>query len=114
MLGFGRKRSAAGGAFAFRVSDVVDVPLRGIVLRLRLLEGTPALADLGVGSSLQLHAPDGTERRVTIAAHPVTGGKPSQDRLDRTREFDVLIAAQPGDEGATPVEIGWTASGPVT
>jgi hypothetical protein len=114
MLGFGRKRSAGSGAFEFRVSDVVDVPLRGIVLRLRLLEGTPALADLGVGSALQLRAPDGTERRVTIAAHPVTGGKPSQVRLDRTREFDVLIAEQPGSEAATPVEIGWTASGPVT
>jgi hypothetical protein len=114
MLGFGKKSSGEGGAFAFRVSDVVDVPLRGIVLRLRLLEGSPALADLGVGSALQLRAPDGTERRVTIAAHPVTGGKPSQARLDRTREFDVLIAEAPGSGSVPTVEIGWTARGPVS
>jgi hypothetical protein len=114
MLGFRKKKERTrSGAFEFRVSDVVDVPLRGIVLRLRLLEGEPALGDLAVGEQLQLRAPDGSERRVSVAAHPVTGGKPSQQRLDRTREFDVLIADDAaGVEGA--VEIGWTARGPVT
>jgi hypothetical protein len=111
MLGFGKKDRERGSAFEFRVSDVVDVPLRGIMLRLRLLDGEPALGDLAVGESLDLRAPDGTGRRVRIAAHPVTGGKPSQQRLERTREFDVLIAEEAA--GGEPVEIGWTARGPV-
>jgi hypothetical protein len=112
MLGFRRKKSAAGGgAFQFRVSDVVEVPLRGTVLRLRVMEGTPALGDLAVGEEILLRSTAGEERRVRIADHPVTGGRPSQARLDRTREFDVLIEAA-GTDG-DPIEIGWTASGPV-
>jgi hypothetical protein len=112
MLGFRKKNDAPSAPFEFRVSDVVDVPLRGIVLRLRLLEGAPALSDLAVGNALELRAPDGTIRQVRIAAHPVTGGRPSQQRLDRTREFDVLLAGE-GAADATPIEIGWTVSGPV-
>ncbi|HSJ26440.1 MAG TPA: hypothetical protein VK929_17305 [Longimicrobiales bacterium] len=111
MLGFRRKSSAKGGAFQFRVSDVVDVPLRGRVLRLRVVDGTPALDDLAVGRDLLLRSPSGEDRRVRITAHSVTAGKPSQERLDRTGEFDVLI-----DEGSVagdPIEIGWMAHGPV-
>jgi hypothetical protein len=111
MLGFKRKSSTRGGAFAFRVSDVVDVPLRGTLLRLRLVEGTPALGDLAVGRSIVLRSPSGEERRVGITAHSVTGGKPSQARLDRTREFDVIIGG--GAAIGDPIEIGWMASGPV-
>lgn len=112
MLGQKRK-GRSGGAFAFRVSDVVDVPLRGTVLRLRVTDGTPSMADLGVGSVLLLRSPDGAERRVTITGHAVTGGKPTQERLDRVRELDILIADDEagGDE---PIEIGWMASGPAT
>jgi hypothetical protein len=110
MLGFRRKRSTRGGAFTFRVSDVVAVPLRGILLRLRVVDGTPGFDDLAVGRSITLRSPAGEERRVTITAHSITGGKPSQERLDRTREFDVIIAP---DTAAEPIEIGWMASGPV-
>jgi hypothetical protein len=112
MLGFRKKNDAPSAPFEFRVSDVVDVPLRGIMLRLRVVDGAPALSDLAVGKALELRAPDGTVRQVRIAAHPVTGGKPSQKRLDSTREFDVLLAGD-GAADATPVEIGWTATGPV-
>lgn len=111
MLGFGRKESSGGGPFVFRVSDVVDVPLRGTMLRLRVVEGTPSLTDLGVGRGLTLRTPAGEERSVRITAHSVTGGKPTQARLDRTGEFDVIVdvAGLAGE----PVEIGWMASGPV-
>jgi hypothetical protein len=112
MLGFRRKKSdARGGAFQFRVSDVVSVPLRGTMLRLRVVDGTPALGDLGVGREIVLRSPSGEERRARIIAHPVTIGKPSQARLDQTGEFDVLI--DPATQSGDPIEIGWTASGPV-
>ena len=110
MLGLGKKK-ARGGAYTFRVSDVVDVPLRGTVLRLRVVEGTPALSDLSVGSTLRLRAPGGAERTVTITAYAVSNGRPSQKRLDRYGELDVVISDEEAATGG-PVEIGWTASGP--
>lgn len=111
MLGLKRKSKARGGAYTFRVSDVVDVPLRGIMLRLRLVEGSPAMADLGVGAVLQLHSPSGAERRVIITSHATPSGRPTQARLDRVRELDVMISdAEAGAEG--PIEIGWMATGP--
>ena len=110
MLGLGKKSS--GGTYSFRVSDVVDVPLRGTVLRLRLVEGSPTMnGDLAVGSQLHLRSPSGAERTVTITGHAASSGKASQKRLDRVRELDVVIS----DEEAVadgPVEIGWIASGP--
>jgi hypothetical protein len=111
MLGQKRRDSARGGAYTFRVSDVVDVPLRGTMLRLRVVEGTPSMADLGTGATLRLRSPAGAERQVTVKAHAVPSGRASQARLDRVRELDVIIA---DDEaaGVEPVEIGWTASGP--
>jgi hypothetical protein len=110
----GTKRNNAGGAYIFRVSDVVDVPLRGTKLRLRLLEGTPSMKDLGVGAKLVLQTLSGEERRLQIVAHPASIGTATQKRLDRSRELDVLVTedgAQPGVR--IPAEIGWTVRGPV-
>lgn len=112
MLGMGKRRKTGGGPFRFRVSDVVDVPLRGTILRLKLMEGTPSMGDLPVGARLRVAPADGgAEREVEIRAHSVTGGKASQERLDATRELDVVIA---GDAARSPdpIEIGWVASGP--
>ncbi|HEX6307345.1 MAG TPA: hypothetical protein VFZ69_04100 [Longimicrobiales bacterium] len=108
-----KRKGRSGGAFSFRVSDVVDVPLRGTVLRLRVADGTPSMGDLGAGSRLRLRSPAGTERVVTIVGHAASSGRATQARLDRVRELDVVIS----DEDATaegPVEIGWMAAGPVT
>lgn len=113
MPGPTRKSRQTGGAYLFRVSDVVDVPLRGTVLRLRLVEGTPAMADLRSGQRLRLEAPDGVTRDVTVTGHAVTGGRPTQKRLDRTREVDVIITDAQA-LAAAPVEIGWFARGPVS
>jgi hypothetical protein len=108
-----KKSRGAGGSFSFRVSDVVEVPLRGTKLRLRLLEGSPSMKDLGVGSTLVLQTPSGEERRAQIVAHASSSGFARQDRLERTRELDVIVT----DDGAAPgvripAEIGWTATGP--
>lgn len=108
------RRSADGGPYNFRISDVVDVPLRGTKLRLRLIEGQPSMKDLGVGSTLLLRTPSGEQQRARIVAHASSSGRARQDRLDRTRELDVIVT----DDGAPPgvripAEIGWTASGPV-
>jgi hypothetical protein len=109
MLGLGKKKSSSGGAFSLRVSDVVDVPLRGTMLRLRVAEGQPSMSDLGVGSRLRVRGMGGAEREVRIVAHAVTGGKPTQERLERTGELDVVVEEVSGSQ--EPIEIGWMASG---
>jgi hypothetical protein len=111
MLGLKRRKTGSGEPFTFRVSDVVEVPLRGVMLRLRLVDGQPSMGDLGEGAKLLLRDARGTERSVRVAAHAVTGGRPTQKRLDRTRELDVIIEPEPAD--APPIEIGWMATGPV-
>lgn len=105
-----KRKSAGGGTFRFRVSDVVEVPLRGLLLRLRVVEGSPSMSDIGVGSTLRLTDPAGAEHGVVVKAHSVTGGKARQKRLDQTRELDVVIEDRGAD--ATPIEIGWMAHGP--
>jgi hypothetical protein len=107
---FGKKRSSE--PFEFRVSDSVEVPLRGYLLRLKVTNGEPALGDLSPGSRIRLRSPSGAERVVTIKDRSVTIGKASQERLDRTREFDVVIDGPDAIVNGELVEIGWTASGP--
>jgi hypothetical protein len=114
MVAFKRSRGAAGGPFRFRVSDSLEVPLRGRMLRLRLMEGGPTMTDLGVGKKLCLQSPSGDERVVTIVGHAVTGGRATQERLDRIRELDVVISNQDAGVGEGLVDIGWVASGPVS
>ncbi|HUP88236.1 MAG TPA: hypothetical protein VM100_02735 [Longimicrobiales bacterium] len=108
---FGSKKKS-GGAFSFRVSDAVEIPGRGFLLRLKLNDGDPAIADLGVGKKIILRSPAGGERAVVIKDHSVTQGPTSQDRLDRTREFDVVIETPDAVVENAAVDIGWTASGP--
>jgi hypothetical protein len=105
------KKTSAGGAFRFRVSDSVDVPLRGRMLRLRVLEGAPAMSDLKPGRRLRIAGP-GDEGMVRIVAHSVTSGKATQQRLDTVRELDLVVADE-RPATATPIGIGWFASGPV-
>ena len=95
-----------------RVSDAVAVPLRGMLLRLRVLEGHPRLADFKPGSMLRLRAPDGREREVTILDHSATGGRLTQKRIDSYGEIDVVVPAADAIEGDEPIEIGWVATTP--
>jgi hypothetical protein len=109
MLG-SKTKGAQNGAFRFRVSDVVDVPLRGTMLRLRLVEGTPSMKALAVGSTLVLRNGSGGEQRVRIVAHAAASGFARQDRLDRAREIDVIVTPDGEQPGVLiPAEIGWTA-----
>ena len=99
--------------YRFRVSDSLNVPLRGHMLRLRLLEGTPKMKDLGVGTRLQVVGPEGAARVVEIIGHATPSGRASQQRLERTRELDVVITAADAVRDALPIDVGWVASGPV-
>lgn len=98
--------------FRFNVSDALAVPLRGCLLRLRLLDGTPSVDQLKPGVPLRLRGPEGEERVVTIRARSLTGGRNEQMRLDRAGLYDVIIDDEDAYR-APPVGIGWTAEGPV-
>lgn len=107
------KKSGAGGPFRFRVSDSLEVPLRGHLLRLKVNEGTPSMSDLGPGSRLRVVAPDGRERTVTVVGHGATGGRATQERLERMRELDVVISSNDAGAYEDRIGIGWMATGPV-
>jgi hypothetical protein len=114
MASFRQSKDGAGGPFRFRVSDIVDVPLRGHLLRLRLVEGQPSIDDLAIGRRLRLASPAGTVRTVTITDHAVTAGRQTQQRIERTRELDVVISDEDAGRGDTAIGLGWIASGPVS
>jgi hypothetical protein len=101
------------GPFQFRVSDSVQVPLRGYLLRLKVLDGTPRLADVSPGRRIRVRAPHGTERVITIKDFSATAGFPSQEKLDQHRELDIVVDAEDAIVDGREIEIGWTASGPV-
>jgi hypothetical protein len=102
-----------GGNFRFNVSDALDVPLRGFLLRLRLLGGTPSVKDIASGTRLRLISPEGRERVVTVTDKSMTGGRNTQARLEKTGQLDVLISSEEAYAGNEPIGIGWQAEGPV-
>jgi hypothetical protein len=104
-----RSGDAGADAFRFRVSDAFAVPLRGHMLRLRLVSGRAAIKNLKPGRRVRVEGPGGRSRDVTILDHAATGGRQTQDRLDRTRELDVVISAQDAGEGEDLIAIGWFA-----
>lgn len=112
-MGLFTKKKKSGGPFRFRVSDSVQVPLRGYLLRLKLLEGEPGMVDVSPGRKLRVHGPSGSERTIVIKDLSVTAGVQSQERLERTRELDIVVEASDGMVNGEEIEIGWTASGPV-
>ncbi len=99
------------GGYRFRVSDTVNVPLRGVMLRLKLMEGRPVLDRLEPGESIRLVGPDGEVRTAQVKALSVTGGRPTQERLERNRQLDVLISPDVAREGGRPIDIGWYVVG---
>ncbi|HEX6589125.1 MAG TPA: hypothetical protein VF039_08885 [Longimicrobiales bacterium] len=97
----------------FNVSDALDVPLRGFLLRLRHTAGDVSVKDLGPGSQLLLRSPDGAERTVTIVARSLTGGRNTQARLEKSGQLDLIISAEDAYQGGRAVGVGWSAEGPV-
>lgn len=85
--------------------------MRGYLLRLRLLEGSPRISELGPGRYLRLRAPDGAERVVRVQDYAVIGGRATQARLERTRELDIVISREDALAGGRPVAIGWMVVG---
>jgi hypothetical protein len=103
----------ARGPFRFRVSDSMEVPLRGHMLRLRLLEGTPSMKDLQPGRRIRAESPASEKREITIVGHSATGGIASQERLEKTRELDVVVSRSDAGTGPSRIDIGWMVTGPV-
>jgi hypothetical protein len=101
------------GHARFNVSDALDVPLRGFLLRLRHLAGDVSVKDIGAGARLRLTSPDGVERIVTVRHKSLTGGRNSQERLAKTGQIDVIIGSDEAYADDVPVGIGWTAEGPL-
>lgn len=99
------------GNFRFRVSDAVPVPLRGMMLRLKLVEGSPRLEALEPGEAIRLVAPDGQSRVARVKAFTTTEGRPTQERLDEQRQLDLLIDAAAARQDGRSVGIGWHVVG---
>lgn len=92
----------------YKVSDSMSIPYRGHLLRLKVAAGTPSVKQMKTGARLRVRGPDGEEGEVDVIGHAKMGGQPTQARLERTRELDVVIpAAQAVIDGAR-IEIGWT------
>ena len=94
--------------FEMSVSDVLDVPLRGQVLRLKVTRGTPQAAALTKGKRLRVSGPGG-EHVVRIVDHSITGGNVTQKRLEKYREFDALIEPADGGSDRLPIDFGYRA-----
>ncbi len=95
--------------YRFRVSDAYFVPLRGWMLRLKLLNGDFEPSMLKPGRSLRLRAPDGAERTVTVKGLAATGGFQKKHRVDQYKEFDLVIPAEDAVRDDRTVAIGWEA-----
>ncbi len=95
--------------FRFNVSDAYFIPLRGWMLRLKLVDGSFEPSMLSTGSSFRLVAPDGHERTATVKGLSVTGGRQTKERVETYREYDIVIPAEDAVADGRQVDIGWTA-----
>lgn len=98
--------------YRFRVSDAYFVPLRGWMLRLKLLDGEFDPRMLKPGSSLRLVAPDGEDRVVTVKGLSTTGGRQKKARVDAYAEYDLVISPEDAVRDDRKVDIGWEATAP--
>lgn len=94
--------------FRFNVSDSYLVPLRGWLLRLKLVEGDFQPSMLSPGSTFRLVAPDGEERTATVKGLAATAGNQSAARVERYGEFDIVIPAGDAVKDDREVDIGWS------
>ena len=107
------KTSSSSGTARFNVSDALDVPLRGFLLRLRRIDGDLSVKDIATGSRLRLTSPDGAERTVTVLGKSLTGGRNTQERFAKTGQLDVMVSPEDAYQDGLPIGIGWTAEGPL-
>jgi hypothetical protein len=95
--------------YRFRVSDAYAVPLRGWLLRLKLLDGSFEPKMLKPGSSLRLLGPEGEEREVSVRGLAATAGRQTSKRVDTYAEFDIVIGTDDAVRDGQPVGLGWEA-----
>jgi hypothetical protein len=93
--------------YRFRVSDAYFVPLRGWMLRLKLLDGSFEPSMLKPGRSFRLVAPDGEERVTSVVGWAATAGTQSKQRVETYREFDIVIPQEDAVRDDRPVDLGW-------
>lgn len=93
--------------FRFTVSDAYHVPLRGWMLRLKLVEGDFKPKMLSPGSQFRLVAPDGHERNATVKGLSATGGRQTSERVATFKEFDIVIAGEDAVRDGREVDLGW-------
>jgi hypothetical protein len=93
--------------YRFRVSDAYFVPLRGWLLRLKLLEGDFEPSSLKPGSTFRLVSPDGSARAVQVKGLAATAGKQSRQRVETYGEFDIVIDEADAVQDGRTVDLGW-------
>ena len=97
----------------FKVSDIMDGPHKGWILRLRLHTGeAPTIKEIK-GARMALRSAEGVSREVVVRSFPTFGGKPSDDRLARSGRLDVSV--EPADSGAEAPSVveRWELVGPL-
>jgi hypothetical protein len=86
------------------VIDALDHPHGGRILRTRLAgDAVPSLGNLK-GARFRARSPEGAERLVRVLGFPLTGGKPSSQRIRETGRVDLHV--EETGEGA-PVDLQW-------
>lgn len=90
----------SSGQATFRVVDAMRGPHSGWILRLRVQEGkAPGLGTFR-GSRWVVEGSDGVSRTVQVLGFPLTGGKPSDARIQATGRVDLHVSVVEGpDEG---------------
>ena len=91
-------------ALTFLVLDAMDAPHSGRILRLRLQSATSTSIGSLKGSEMKAISPEGSECRIRIEGFALFGGKPSDERLQRTGRLDVHIEEL---DGGGPVGLRW-------
>lgn len=102
-----RRAAAGSGVSRFRVSDAYRIPLRGYMLRLKLVEGEPRLSVLKPGRRVTLRAPDGSKRAVRVVGLATTYGRPTEEGLRSKGEIDIVISEADAVGDGRVVAIGW-------
>jgi len=96
--------TATGKGVVFRVLDAMDAPHIGRILRLRLHSGEAPRVKSLKGAEMLAVSPEGERCRFRVIGFAAFGGKPSDDRLQRTGRVDVHIE-ELDDTG--PIGLRW-------
>lgn len=89
----------------FRVIEAMEGPHRGQILRLRVAKGeVPSVKDLR-GARLIARSPGGDRVSLKVTDFSHIGGKPSDNRLQRTGRVDLVV--EPEGKGNPPVARLW-------